>query len=71
MNGIHARLVLANQERELLRDQGQDRIHGRERVLAHQEIYDTLHGLDAQLIEVDGADEAQAGDGRHALQSKT
>lgn len=70
MNGIHARLVFANQKRELLRDQRQDRIHGRERVFAHQEIYDTFHGLYAQLIEVDGADEAQAGNRRDALKLK-
>lgn len=69
MNGIHARLVLAKQKRQILRNQRQGRVHGKERVLAYQEKYDTLHSLDAQLIEVDGTHEAQTGDRRDALQS--
>lgn len=69
MNGIHARLVLAKQKRQILRDQRQGRVHGKECVLAYQEKYDTLHGLDAQLIEIDGTDEAQTGNRSNALQS--
>lgn len=69
MNGIHACLVLAKQKRQILRDQRQGRIHGEERVLAYQEKYDTLHSLNAQLIKVDGTDEAQTGNCRDALQS--
>lgn len=68
MNRVHAGSVLAQEERQFLRDQRQRRVHGKERVLAHQKVHDALRSLHAQLIEIDGAYEAQAGDRRHALQ---
>lgn len=68
MDGIHARSVFPMQKRQFLRDQRQDGVHGEKGVFAHQQINGTLRGLNAQLIEVHGTEEAQSGGRCDALQ---
>lgn len=68
MNGVHARFVLSKKKRQFLRNQRQGCVHGKERVFAYQEIYNTVHGLNAQLIKINGTYETQAGGRRNALQ---